>query len=283
MPFACLLLSVFSVPGAWAREAAVYERDVFRLVYEVEGADAVPGTDINANGIPDIVEDMATQLAAAREAFEHLGFPDPLRSPRYAGTNGIVVTVRARSGMRGLHGRAFSLANGARRFPGKWLKLQISTDTDPRRNPTPAHEYFHLVQYGQSHFMNGWYLEGMARWAEDVVRHVPVPRGETKMSDRPGGYRAANLLWHPLAADCGGPVALPPDMTEKYAYVDGTPVFVDASINGPGVMRRVLSCLHERDSRDDVLALLLGNGSRSVAASELAQECVREARRQCRP
>ncbi|MBO4301198.1 MAG: hypothetical protein J5861_06305, partial [Desulfovibrio sp.] len=140
-----------------------YDKGKFRIVYYTDGVDGVSTVDSNSNAVPDRVEDIATQLVAAREAFISLGFPDPLQSKRYIGTRGVMVILRARSSMHDLHGRAFSKATGSQQFLGKWLKIHISTDTNPSQNPTPAHEYFHLIQYGQSRFMNGWYLEGMAR------------------------------------------------------------------------------------------------------------------------
>jgi len=41
---------------------------------------------------------------------------------------------------------------------------------DPTNNSTPAHELFHLYQYGYALFKQRWYLEGMAKWMETVFK-----------------------------------------------------------------------------------------------------------------
>ncbi len=286
---AILLLNVcHTVPSA-AAPLLAYDRDVFRIVYTLEGEDAVPDLDMNKNGLPDLVEDIATQLLAAREAFMFLNFPDPLQSTRYTGTTGIMVIVRARAAMHGLHGRAFSRASGSRQFPGKWLKLHISADTKPSRNPTPAHEYFHLIQYGQSRFMNGWYLEGMARWAEDVISTVFVDPAigmdtETAVHET---YNAAKKLWHPLGKICSGAVRIPQSLTDKYHYVDGTAVFKDTAINGPRAMVHILACLNGKEAEAAEawggVATWRKNGQRSPLNTPFILECVGECYRQCLP
>ncbi|MBO4301543.1 MAG: hypothetical protein J5861_08085 [Desulfovibrio sp.] len=287
----CLLLLLPAVSayeaGAYDNPLVTQERDVFRIVYSVEGPEAVPDTDSNGNGIPDSIEDMATQLSAARDVFARMGFPDPLRSQRYAGVSGIMVIVRARSSMQRLHGRAFSRASGSRLFPGKWLKIHISSDTDPRRNSTPAHEYFHLIQYAQSRFMNGWYLEGMARWAEDAIRKVhvdPISKIDMK-TPYCAKYTAAEQFWHPLGVTCGGSVLIPSSVVNRYKYVDGTPVFKDDVINGPEAMRKVLACLHTKEIEAAEsfggLTTWRRDGQLTPLNTPFILECVRETQNQC--
>ncbi len=281
-----LLCCHHAVPVA-AESLCFYDRDVFRIVYSLEGDAAVPHTDINRNGLPDVVEDTATQLLAAREAFASLGFPDPLQSIRYAGTTGIMVIMLPRSTMHGHHDRAFSRASGSRHYSGKWLKIHISTDTNPVRNPTPAHEYFHLIQYAHSRFMNGWYLEGMARWAEDVVNRVFVDPGISMNTEKAirESYTAAENLWHPLGIACSGAVRIPRSLTDKYRYVDGTVVFKDDVINGHQAMAGILACLNRKEpaaaEAGGGVANWRKNGQRSPLNTPYILDCVREIHNQC--
>ena len=65
---------------------SVYVWGVFRIIYYTQGEHAVPETDLNHNGIPDFVEDVALQLVVAHHIFCNLmGFPVPLNSSRYPG------------------------------------------------------------------------------------------------------------------------------------------------------------------------------------------------------
>ncbi|MCR5812981.1 MAG: hypothetical protein K6G15_00615 [Desulfovibrio sp.] len=270
-----------------AEDVEVFEKGVFRLVYQRQGEEAVRLDDGNANGIPDQVENIAIQLAAARDVFHSvLAFPDPLTSERYAQTEGVVVWLRSAKSMKGQHGLAFSVASRSRYVPGKWLKMQIATNIDARRNPTPAHEYFHLIQYGQANFKNAWYLEGMARWSEDLVQRVPV----LKKRELPGEnvweatYQASNLLWRPLAGICGGRTALPESLKTTYRYVDGSPVFHDHFISGAQAMREMLLCLHRKEkdaAGTSDLEMWRKKTQRSPANNPLIFECVREVQSAC--
>ncbi len=40
------------------------------------------------------------------------------------------------------------------------LKFVLNAALEPARNITPAHEFFHLYQYGYAVFKQKWYLEG---------------------------------------------------------------------------------------------------------------------------
>jgi len=284
---AVLLFCTIHEPLVAANTLQFYDQDIFRIVYSTEGVDGISAVDSNNNAVPDRVEDIATQLVAARDAFISLEFPDPLQSKRYTGVTGVMVILRARSSMHGQHGRAFSMATGSRHFSGKWLKIHISTDTNPSRNPTPTHEYFHLIQYGQSRFMNGWYLEGMARWAEDAInknRVAPDAAIDTEKA-LSTTYDAADNLWHPLGGACGGPLHMHPSLAAGYAYVDGTPVFKDTKVNGPQAMRNVLTCLHEMEAAaaDSFggVPLWRKNGQRSPQNNSFILECVRATQEQC--
>lgn len=282
-----LWLTLLPSTRALALETQVYEQGVFRLVYTVQGEDCVVLDDENANGIPDQVENVGIQLAAAREVLHSfLDFPDPLHSERYAHVEGVIVWLRSREKMKGNHGLAFSVASRSRHFPGKWLKLQISTDTDPRRNPSPAHEYFHLVQYGQSNFKNSWYLEGMARWSEDLVKRVPVVKKQSLPGEAlwDAKYRASDMLWQPLAGMCGKKTALPQAVLAKYRYSDGSPVFHDAWISGPQVMRDVLFCLHRKEKEAAAsfdLEEWRKKEQRNPANNPLIFACVQEVQSSC--
>ena len=222
-----------------------------------------------------------------------LHFQDPLAAPRYRNkAHGVEVRIRDPATMHGKHGFAFSKVSPARSIPRiKMLKLHISADTDPRRNATPEHEYFHLIQNGMTHFGNKWYKEGMARWSQDAIQRWKHSDTATNAHIPPDqlfqdSYDTANTFWHPLGAACDGQTRIPEWLREKYRYVDGSPVFKDNLINGPHAMRSVLNCLHDKEPEaikrfgGDARAWRK-NGRRSDSNNDVILECARKVREQC--
>lgn len=124
-----------------------------RILYVKEGLSAVSPGDVDENGVPDQVENVAKQLWAAHRLFcEGLQFPDPFKSERYKDLTCIQVSVRHSTEIGGVNGVAFENAQRARLIPegkreDRALVMAISSQLDPIRNGTPAHEMFHLIQY----------------------------------------------------------------------------------------------------------------------------------------
>ena len=87
--------------------------------------------------------------------------------------------------------------------------FDVGTNVIPNKNPTPTHEYFHLIQYSMTYFKPRWYLEGMARWSAHAVIKDGI--GKRKYNgpwphDQKGQNELFNMtydtqyhLWNPLA------------------------------------------------------------------------------------
>ncbi|OGS40745.1 MAG: hypothetical protein A3J82_06505 [Elusimicrobia bacterium RIFOXYA2_FULL_69_6] len=98
----CLVLNLAAAAGAaddWNRRKTKLDRfhqqDEFRVFYTLSGVqDALPPgsrRDADGDGTPDLVQDVAAQLVAARRVFtEVLGLRHPLQSPRYGGKPKVV-------------------------------------------------------------------------------------------------------------------------------------------------------------------------------------------------
>ena len=75
----------------WQRRRVALDRmhpaDEFRIFYALTGPDALPDrTDINSNGVPDRIDNVALQLTTARSVYvDVLKLRHPLKGPRYAG------------------------------------------------------------------------------------------------------------------------------------------------------------------------------------------------------
>ncbi len=243
-----------------------------RVFYATEGESAIDPTDADDNGVPDRVEDVARQVWAARMLFcEILDFPDPFDSKRFQGANCIEVSLLDRSRINGMNGVAYRIAQKAKPIPGgnsndRALVIAVATTVDARSNATPAHEFFHLIQYGSTYFSNRWFLEGMARWSESGLASGGLgnkmlspdtgwpQRRETRDRLFTMSYDAAQLLWNPLAetVDPDGKLSTArklPDELTTLKYSDGSKVLRDELFNGAGLMRDVLIELGKTDNQ----------------------------------
>ena len=288
--FLTVLMMTFAVMSTASAE--IYRQGVFYVIYEAEGSDAVNKTDANLNGVPDVVEDIATQLNAARELFNGVfNFPDPLTSERFANVTSIEITFAAKSDMTAPAFAFASVRKNSLHDPNEQsLKIKMSNAVNPHKSSTPAHEYFHLIQFGATYFRNKWFTEGMAQWSEDAVAKMNYPDGRdvALTLESPAAadklfrskYAASKLLWYPLAVNMRDKATIPAALIVKYRYVDGTPVFRDNVIYGPNVMREVLRVMK---SKEHLAAAEFGDaakwrqkGQRAVTNNKIMLECVRE-------
>ena len=137
------------------------------------------------------------------------------------------------------------------------IHIKVANTVNPHKNATPAHEYFHLVQYGMTYFRNAWYLEGMARWAQDSISKIKYPSGAdipAKLNNKLAAnqiyqakYKASSMLWYPLAVKMKDKATIPSNIVNKYKYVDGSAVFRDNVIYGANVMRNVLKTMKTKE------------------------------------
>lgn len=288
--FLTVLMMTFAVMSTASAE--IYRQGVFYVIYEAEGSAAVNKTDANLNGVPDVVEDIATQLNAARELFNGVfNFPDPLTSERFANVTSIEITFAAKSDMTAPAFAFASVRKNSLHDPNEQsLKIKMSNAVNPHKSSTPAHEYFHLIQFGATYFRNKWFTEGMAQWSEDAVAKMNYPDGRdvALTLESPAAtdklfrskYAASKLLWYPLAVNMRDKATIPAALIVKYRYVDGTPVFRDNIIYGPNVMREVLRVMK---SKEHLAAAEFGDaakwrqkGQRAVTNNKVMLECVRE-------
>jgi len=198
---AAIASALLSIPNSALAKPPLPEHVILgpiRVFYTVEGASAVPLTDVDANSVPDHVEDVAKQVWAAHQLFcGVLDFPDPFKSERDPNLTCVEVRIWDRNEIGGGNGVAFESAQRAREIPegtreDRAIVMSIGKHVDARKNVTPAHEFFHMIQYGTTYFKNSWYLEGMARWSEHGLGGDGV--GETKYGPRDRWPQRAELL-----------------------------------------------------------------------------------------
>ncbi len=258
---------------AAAGDQQVHREGNIRVYYHTSGEHAVEPADTNRNGIPDQVEDVATQTVAARILFvEVLGFPDPFQTERFRAASFLDIHLRHRDTLR-MNGAAYDELQRFNREgdPKGTLSLcfNVATSVKASLNPTPAHEYFHLIQYGVTYFKNRWFTEGTARWSERGLEAGALgpagtlPSWPLREEEAAGvftmAYDASGHFWNPLAArlDRRGGIPEAPALARLQAmtYADGSPVLKDLELTGWEFVREVL---HELGRWDDTAFRELG-------------------------
>lgn len=253
-----LLVSGFVLWLGTAAAQPVHQVDDIRIFYQTEGQHAVDAADVNQNGVPDQVEDVMTQVRAARTMFvEVLGFPEPLKTERFRTAKFIDIGFRHKDVLK-MNGTAYDELqryNKPGDPPGTLsIAFTVATSVKAPANLTPAHEFFHLIQYSTTYFKNRWFLEGTARWSERalgignlgparVLSQWPMS-DEQKTAVTAMAYEASEHLWNPLAArmDKAGVIPDSPALKQLQAmtYTDGTPVLKDLRLTGWKFIRDVV-------------------------------------------
>ena len=266
------------LPGAWvftialcgqAQESLsqVHQADDIRIHYHLSGEHAVDPADANGNGVPDQVEDVMTQVLAARLVFvEVLGFPEPMKTERFRTASFIDIHLRSKDVLK-MNGVAYDELQRYKK-PGDpegtlSIGFSVATSVKAPGNLTPAHEFFHLIQYSTTYFKNRWFLEGTARWSERALGTGDLgparllgswPLSQACKTEIEGmTYEASEHLWNPLAKRMAGEVTLPDspalDRLRAMRYTDGSPVLKDDQLAGSGFIREVVNQLGRADDR----------------------------------
>lgn len=266
-------LLVMGVLHAQTPAQHMHQSGKIRVFYQLEGLHAVDPADVNKNGVPDQVEDVLTQVLAARAVFvEVLGFPDPLQTQRFRTASYIDISFRHKDVLKS-NGVAYDELQRYNR-PGDpkdtlSISFTVATSVKAATNLTPAHEFFHLIQNSTTYFKNRWFSEGTARWSEralgvgglgpaKILSAWPLPEDQAAAVFAMS-YEASEHFWNPLAAktDATGKIPDSPALTRVQAlrYTDGTPVLKDLRLTGWKFIREVLQAL---DQADDIAFRELG-------------------------
>ena len=219
-----------------------YVEDDFHIFYSLQGRDALNYQyDSSGSGVPDSIKDIAVQLQAAKYLYSHvLGLRFPLQQKIYAQARQINVYVLQLPKGNGLafDRVAAETMNDGRQLPCG-LKFVLNAALEPARNITPAHEFFHLYQYGYAVFKQTWYLEGMARWMENSFKapekntrpRFPLPDCESNFTR---GYNAANY-WASFAQAHFSNITIPA-AAQRFRYSDGSPVLIAQQVKGGAML-----------------------------------------------
>ena len=241
-----------------AGEDRVHQQGKIRVFYQTVGEHAVERDDRNQNGIPDQVENVLSQTVAAQLLFvETLGFPDPFQQERFRAASFLDIHIRHKNKLKS-NGLAFDELQRFNKLGDPTgtvsIAFSVASSVKAESNLTPAHEFFHLIQYSTTYFKNNWFAEGTARWSEaglgvdnlGPVREFvawPLPKEQSsalfKMS-----YEASEHFWNPLAAKSDSKGLIPDSpalkLLQSMRYSDGTAVLKDLRFTGWAFIRAVV-------------------------------------------
>lgn len=247
-----------SSSGFYAEPLQKYEIPPFRILYTTTGSHAVLDTvDVNSNGIPDYVENIARQADFMRRALNNLGFRDPLESARYRAAEYIDISVRDIGSSNGIAydepavypnvpiktnscALLISLSRNLSGFPSTWAVV--------------GHELFHLYQNSYSMFKPSWFMEGTARWAEYLIRigyansvsTTPLPSSAVAMQANVYSQSYPMAFWDRLIqqidASPDNVVDIPVSI-KNATYVDGSYIMKDSYLKGVPFVVALLQAL----------------------------------------
>jgi hypothetical protein len=234
---------------------SIYARGPIRIRYWMQGVNAVPPLDTQGIGVPDVVQDACNRYLVAWHVYTDLiGLRSPFLSPRFLDAGRDIQYVRVSflaEPQAGDTSTSLAYQSPNMNADGITGYLVIAQAIGaPAPATTPIHELFHLFQYGYGRMTNGWYLEGLARWSEDMFTRRTYPAKSRKQlldmfedprlwhGDSANGitglknraYSAGEHFWHPLT-EClrsVAPVSIPQsDPYMRIKRADGGPLFVD--------------------------------------------------------
>lgn len=248
---------------------SVYKSGKFRIYYNSNPENEnylSDRTDLNNNGIPDYVENMAIQANATTEALTYLGFTHPLDSNRYRGVAQYIDIHLIKLNGNGV---AFEMAQNFINKPIKEGKCSLTLHI--RNNlegfpgnywTTGTHEIFHLYQYGYNQFKGGWYLEGMTNLMERLLRQgTQGGNGLTQLPSTQAQLESDvydvpyNQLWHRLAVlsdNTNGQLNLPSELLNR-KYIDGSKVFKDERLKGHLFIKKILENMEKKTDQLSVV------------------------------
>jgi hypothetical protein len=244
----------------------------------VTGADhrlpAVSQVDLNANGVPDFIENVAKQADIARKLYNALGFRDPFESAKFRAVKHIDINMLNMAANGLAYDSGVVYASAPNRGADCTLRIDLSANLELSGKFTTnwfvaSHEMFHLFQYGQTLFKRSWINEPLAKWAEYSLRTAAFYPLGTPVYTLPGTLSdwrtvvaaptsiAANRFWSRLIdlTESTNDVLRVPAYLLSEKYTDGESVIKDATFRGAALISAYYQTL---DAEDDILSNVNG-------------------------
>lgn len=150
----------------------------FRIFYNIRVSEKTPSNlayNYNEN-IPDYIIDVFKHFLQAYEIFiKKLHLKNPLKEGIYFDKGAkfidiLIINIPIQKGLV-----ASKLIDNSHYFEekslkGKSIKIQLHNGLI-QSTATPIHELFHVFQYNYCNFNNMWFMEGLARWSQNLIHN----------------------------------------------------------------------------------------------------------------
>ena len=168
----------------------------FRIFYNLNGDDKTPkNIEYKTNDlIPEYILQILKSFHVAYELYiKKLNLLNPLEKGIYFEKSAkfidiLIVDIPVQKGLV-----ASELIDNSSYFNDEILKgksIKIFLDRNLITNTaTPIHELFHVFQYNYSNFNNMWFMEGLARWAQNLTH-----KREKKFEKLPSTFEELEVL-----------------------------------------------------------------------------------------
>jgi len=205
---------------------------VFRFFYRLDGSSFSP-KDITASIIDDVPDYIIEQAEAFIQAYtiftNRLKLKEPLSSKYFPDTEYIDVLIDDIPEQKGLvSGTVTTMErclNGVKFCQGSAIRIRLHRDLI-KKSATPIHELFHVFQYAYTPFTNGWFMEGLARWSQNLthtrkMHSETLPRSLDELDILLDRSHDAEYFWRKIWESIGEPDLFWADLlneTAKAAY-----------------------------------------------------------------
>jgi hypothetical protein len=114
-----------------------------------------------------------------------------------------------------------SFFNAQKEMHGKSIRILLHNNLIPD-TATPIHELFHVFQYNYCNFNNMWFMEGLARWSQNITHariniRESLPSTADELNSLILRAHDAEYFWRELIAKCGNTIEFVKVLLEQSA------------------------------------------------------------------
>ncbi|MCX6051261.1 MAG: glycosyltransferase [Campylobacterales bacterium] len=239
----------------------------FRIFYNINGDTKSPKV-LKDNGNREIPEYIITILKKFYQANHHYiidyQLMNPLKKGFYfdKGAQFIDVLLTEISIQKGLVATELIDNNdffkNQKDMQGKSIKILLDNNLIPD-TATPIHELFHVFQYNYCNFNNMWFMEGLARWSQNITHervniYETLPSTTDELNYLISRAHDAEYFWRELISKCGNTIDFvrilleqsalqEKELEKKFNLVDWSKENKKSSLNNEYIFKAIIKTI----------------------------------------